>query len=212
MPYTTLAAGTTITAAWGNANVRDQTVTPFASNSARDSAITSPVEGMLCYTTDAKVFWWYNGSKWMRQQKKIYLGSTYSNATASFTDVGNFSFTGDTGGVYAFDGWLHTVAPTANDLSLQWSLPASATIEWSLRGPASTDAGTQPTTVYQGAITTTGPLTIGGMASSGCVGQVTGTIVIDGTSGTCKLQGAQLVAGGTSFVRLSSWLSIEQIG
>lgn len=49
MPYTTLVSGTTITAAWANANVRDQTVTPFASWAARDSAISSPVAGMVVY-------------------------------------------------------------------------------------------------------------------------------------------------------------------
>jgi hypothetical protein len=213
LPYTTVVAGTTISASVANTNWRDQVITPFASTSARDSAITSPVNGMVCYTTDAAVLWIYNGTKWLRQQKKIYLGTQFQTVTTSFATVGNFSFTGDTGGVYAISSWMHTVAPTAADLSFQWSLPAGATVEWSLLGPASTDAGTNlVTTVYQGAITTTGPLTIGGMNSNGAVGQLIGTIVIGGTAGTCALQAAQLVASGTSFVRASSWLGIEQIG
>jgi len=49
MPYTTSVAGTTITASWANANVRDQVVTPFASTSALASAITAPVVGMATY-------------------------------------------------------------------------------------------------------------------------------------------------------------------
>ena len=49
MPYTTSVAGTVITAAWANANVRDQAVTPFASAAARNSAISSPVVGMVEY-------------------------------------------------------------------------------------------------------------------------------------------------------------------
>jgi hypothetical protein len=49
MAYTTLVAGTTITAAWANASVRDQSVSPFATTAARDSAITSPVTGMVTY-------------------------------------------------------------------------------------------------------------------------------------------------------------------
>lgn len=49
MGYTTVVAGTTITASWANANVRDQVVTPFASTGARDSAIVSPVTGMVSY-------------------------------------------------------------------------------------------------------------------------------------------------------------------
>lgn len=65
MPYTTVVAGTTITAAWGNANVRDQVVTPFASASARTSAITSPVTGMVSTLTDALVADLYDGSAWV---------------------------------------------------------------------------------------------------------------------------------------------------
>jgi hypothetical protein len=49
MAYTTLVSGTTITASWANASVRDQAVSPFASTGARDSAITSPVVGMVSY-------------------------------------------------------------------------------------------------------------------------------------------------------------------
>ena len=51
MPYTTLVPGTTITASWANTNVRDQTIGAFASTGARDSAITSPVAGMVEYLT-----------------------------------------------------------------------------------------------------------------------------------------------------------------
>lgn len=60
MPYTTVVAGTTITAAWSNANVRDQVVTPFANAAARTSAITSPVDGMIAYLGDVD---WYERYK-----------------------------------------------------------------------------------------------------------------------------------------------------
>lgn len=64
MPYTTVVAGTTITASWSNASVRDQVVTPFATTAARDSAITSPVDGMLEVVTDDDQFYTYNGTTW----------------------------------------------------------------------------------------------------------------------------------------------------
>jgi hypothetical protein len=66
MPYTTSVAGTTITASWANANVRDQAVTPFASTTARDSAITAPVAGMVCVTTDTSTVWTYSGTAWVQ--------------------------------------------------------------------------------------------------------------------------------------------------
>lgn len=86
MPYTTLVAGTTITASWANQNVRDQGVTPFASISARTSAITAQVEGMLTYRRDAKVFEWSDGSVW-----RPMVGANLARAqrvTASSTTTG----------------------------------------------------------------------------------------------------------------------------
>lgn len=64
MAYTTLVAGTTITAAWANASVRDQTVPPFANAAARSSAITAPVEGMVSHLNDTNCLGFYSGAAW----------------------------------------------------------------------------------------------------------------------------------------------------
>lgn len=65
MPYTTNVPGTTITAAYGNANIRDQVVTPFAGTAARTSAVASPVDGMVSYLSDSpKRLEIYDGSTW----------------------------------------------------------------------------------------------------------------------------------------------------
>lgn len=76
MPYTTNVPGTTITAAWGNANVRDQVVTPFGSVSARSSAITSPIDGMISTLTDHDVADLYDGATW------VPIGPTVTDACA----------------------------------------------------------------------------------------------------------------------------------
>ena len=65
MPYTTIVAGTYATAAWANANVRDQTIAQFASTATRDSAITTPVEGMVAAITDTDLLTMYTGSAWV---------------------------------------------------------------------------------------------------------------------------------------------------
>lgn len=65
MGYVTVAAPGTITASYGNTNIRDQVVTPFATTGARDSAITSPVDGMLCTITGTDTLMEYNGSAWV---------------------------------------------------------------------------------------------------------------------------------------------------
>lgn len=103
MPYTTLVAGTTITASWANASVRDQTVTPFATAAARTSAVTAPVEGMLSYRTDADVFEGYDGSGW-RIAASLGAWTTYTPAlttSGSAPSVGN----GTISGKYRYLDW-----------------------------------------------------------------------------------------------------------
>lgn len=66
MPYVTVVAGSVITASWGNANVRDQNVTPFATAAARASAITTPIAGMLSYRADLPGWEGYTAAAWHR--------------------------------------------------------------------------------------------------------------------------------------------------
>lgn len=88
MGYATVVAGTNITASWANANVRDQVVTPFASTSARDSAITSPVEGMIAPITGTDVITYYNGSAWVCITPQAATVTTTEGTTStSFTNL-----------------------------------------------------------------------------------------------------------------------------
>jgi hypothetical protein len=64
MPYTTVVAGTTITASWANTNVRDQVVSTFADAAARSSAIGSPAEGMISFLTGSNRADVYNSAGW----------------------------------------------------------------------------------------------------------------------------------------------------
>jgi hypothetical protein len=211
LTYNTVVSGTTITATWGN-QARDQQVSVFASAAARDSAILVPLAGMMCYTSGDDTYWRYNGTKWLRNRRTFPISGIQTYTSISYADIPGFSFTADANATYTFTGWLHTVAPTSGDVSLQWVLPASAAIEWSLFSPASGNAGASlDTTVYQGAVVTTG-LSIGGIGSSGVGAIPMGEITTAGTAGTCKIQGAQVTASGTSFIRASSWLAIEQTG
>lgn len=75
MPYTTSVAGTTITASWANTNLRDQVITPFSGTTARDAAITSPIEGMFSYQSDTDRVTTYNGSAWV---DALQLGTWFS--------------------------------------------------------------------------------------------------------------------------------------
>lgn len=66
--YHTYTAGQVPTAAELDSYVRDQVVSQFASTTARDAAITSPVEGMVCAITGDDRVYVYDGSAWQRPQ------------------------------------------------------------------------------------------------------------------------------------------------
>jgi len=92
MPRTTLVAGTTITASWANANVRDQVITPFASAAARDSSITSPIEGQYAHLNDVNYLSHYDGTDWVRSNHNIvkYQELTANSAAYNATTATDF--------------------------------------------------------------------------------------------------------------------------
>jgi hypothetical protein len=81
-------SGTTITASWANASVRDQVVTPFASSSARASTITSPVEGMVSFLNDVNSLEVFNGTVWVPTAPvHADLVTSENTGSTSFTDL-----------------------------------------------------------------------------------------------------------------------------
>jgi hypothetical protein len=64
MSFKTFAAGEKLTSSDVNSYLMQQTVMYFASSTARGSAITSPVEGMVAYLEDSNTYTFWNGSAW----------------------------------------------------------------------------------------------------------------------------------------------------
>ena len=58
------ATGDLITATEFNTYLQEQVIMVFADSSARDSAISSPSEGMFAYLKDTNALMFYNGSSW----------------------------------------------------------------------------------------------------------------------------------------------------
>jgi len=58
------ATGDLITATEFNTFLQEQVVMVFANSSARDSAVSSPTEGMICFLKDTDVLQFYSGSAW----------------------------------------------------------------------------------------------------------------------------------------------------
>ncbi|QDP46704.1 MAG: hypothetical protein Tp156SUR915002_49 [Prokaryotic dsDNA virus sp.] len=59
------ATGDLITASDFNTFIQEQVITVFANSTARDSAISSPSEGMFSFLKDSNTLVFYDGSSWV---------------------------------------------------------------------------------------------------------------------------------------------------
>lgn len=90
MPRKTFTAGTLATASDVNTYLMDQSVMTFADATARNAAITSPTEGMVCYLTGNDHLTVYDGSNWR------IIDIAWSDYTPTFSNftLGNGTVTG----------------------------------------------------------------------------------------------------------------------
>lgn len=215
MPYTTVVPGTVISTVYGNANIRDQVITPFANAAARDAAITSPVRGMVAYLTDTDLLWRYNGTKWMlAMPRSAYKTSNESVSNSStLQDDDALQIAVDANGVYIVESFVIYTCGTTEKIKVGWSAPASTTFAWAARNLDSlvtTDQGAFNAHVYTVSDTQV-------WAQSSAIGihaSPLGLLTTAGNAGTFKFQWAQNSAGsGTAtIVYAGSWMRLTQVG
>lgn len=219
MPYTTLTAGTVITASWANASVRDQVVTPFASAAARTSAITSPVEGMLTYLADSDRLEVYNGTNWVTVGPRTVVKSANESVTSSTTlqDDDDLTLAVEANTSYAGYGVLFYTGADAADIKLAFTQPASSTCHWFANGAginaisSATAVGSQEHFAVQGSTASPTATSSYGVSNGTNTGlSIHLTLVTAGTAGNLRLQWAQLVSSGTATTvyagsRLTLW-------
>lgn len=58
------ATGDLVSASDFNDYIMEQVIMTFANSTARDSAVSSPQEGMFCFLADSNTLQFYNGSSW----------------------------------------------------------------------------------------------------------------------------------------------------
>ena len=80
MPRKTFVTGTVLTASDVNDYLMNQTVMVFASAAARNTAITSPIEGMIAYLSDSNTLTVYDGASWLGA---VNAGSIQNNAVTA---------------------------------------------------------------------------------------------------------------------------------
>lgn len=84
MSYKVFTNGSVLNASELNEYLMNQAVISFSNSTARSSAITSPVEGMLTYLEDVNTFQFYNGTAW----QDLLDGATgWSDKAANYSIV-----------------------------------------------------------------------------------------------------------------------------
>ena len=211
MPYTTLAPGQTISSSWANANVRDQTVTPFASTSARDSAITSPVNGMYCTTTDTGFLWRYNGTKWLRQGAVVSKQQDTSwTSTTTFSNDPDLVFSADANAIYHYSITLgvETVS-TSVGLKVAITYPSGARVDFGVEGSV---GGSYFSTWSQSYSSGTSIATFSTNSNFSVV-DIEGWISLAGTAGNFQIQAAQGTSNASSaWILRGSSIRYTQVG
>jgi hypothetical protein len=82
MAYKVFSNGSVLNASDLNDYLMNQSVMVFSSASARSSALTSPLEGMVTYLQDTNAFNYYTGSAW------AVFGGGSSETISSFLLMG----------------------------------------------------------------------------------------------------------------------------
>jgi hypothetical protein len=80
--FKTFVSGAVLTAGEVNTYLMEQAVMTFADSTARDAAVTSPTEGMVCYLSDSNQLLSYDGTSW---------NAVVKQETVTFTASGTFT-------------------------------------------------------------------------------------------------------------------------
>jgi len=189
----------------------------FASQAARDAAITSPTNGMFAYTTDTSDMWLYSGSKWKWAYPKmlIHTSSTSVTSSTALVDAAGLTVAVNANSTYSFDCVFFTLAGTAGDVKITHVFPSSDYNigQMCLQSAATTVTDTITATSTRGSATTAGPAIQIPGAGTDLMGQVYGYLGVGGAGGTFKVQYAQWTSSGTaSWLLNGSYMRVTQTG
>ena len=86
MAYKVFTNGSVLNASEVNDNLMNQAVITFTNSTARSSAITSPVEGMVTYLADTNAFEFWDGAAWSPLgARPSFVGFGANNSSVSMT-------------------------------------------------------------------------------------------------------------------------------
>jgi hypothetical protein len=98
-----------------------QTLMRFATATARNAVLSSPVAGMRCFLGDTGLTYEFDGNQWialLRRRKKLSAQSVTSSTT--LVDDADLKVT-LVPGQYFVDAWLHVSGGTTGDIKVTWT-------------------------------------------------------------------------------------------
>ena len=123
MAYKVFTNGSVLNASEVNENLMNQSVITFTSATARSSAITSPIEGMVTYLEDTNSYQTWNGSSWVGlvpQSPNAIINGAFEINQRGFTSI--------TAQAYGFDRWLYNISGATGTFSSQSFTPGAAPV------------------------------------------------------------------------------------
>ncbi len=113
MAYKVFTNGSVLQASEVNDNLMNQSVIVFSNSTARSSAITSPIEGMVTYLEDTNTYQFWNGSAWTNLvSSTVGTGNILINGAFEINQRAYVSAANLASGAYGFDRWKSTFTNT----------------------------------------------------------------------------------------------------
>lgn len=206
----------------------DRSLVPrFATTAARDTAIPSPTEGMVCYVSTNASFGRslqiYNGSSWVNMYRSPIFVRKFSSVsralTTTPTDDPELFLPMVANSTWEFTVHGFCTAETAADVRVHMAYPTGCTIFWDILGPGTTWGASTGEGVITGlsklgdTSTFSGPIAFGGTSiSTPLAFRANGIIYVGATAGNLRFQWAQNASTSNGVeIKAGSYMILSRI-
>lgn len=198
-----------------------QVVPRYTTTTARDAAITSPIEGQLAYVSAAAngLPQFYDGSGWVNLQRAplfAWRGTSINSSTTTFATSG-LTLAMEASRTYRLEAYLVVDGATAADMKIRFTFPTGTGMSAGMmsittgtlddiddgKAAALLWTTTSPTNQFDIPVVNSGTAVV-------CT-HIKGIVESGGTPGNLDLEFAQLVASGTVTIATGSWLMLERV-
>jgi hypothetical protein len=194
-------------------------VARFSTASARDAAITSPIEGQLAFVTGTKELYFYSSvGAWLGVMPRIIRKTALQSVINSAVTVNDTHLFASVEANSIYSWTLELIVSQSNNagdsgFQSDWSLPSGGTLVFGIIGPGVSSTVLNATTMQTTGFTTTSTVNVDTVQNLTQRTMLTGVLTTT-NSGTFQYKWAQAaaVASVTTTVQANSRLLIHKIG